>query len=100
MDSLLNGVFSLKKCGLGKRREICNMMKGFKKKKRGGTFSPLGGIALVALLSQSRTAKSRSWAFKQKPGDCVFDICQIDSILYFSCRWRLFWSLNSTDDSN
>lgn len=73
MDSLLetlNGVFSLKKCGLGKRREMCEMMKGLKKKKRGGTFSPLDGIALVALLSQSRTAKSRSWAFKQKPGDC------------------------------
>jgi len=50
-------VFSLKKCGLGKRKDVCKIMKGIKKRK-GGTFSPQDGIALAALLSQSGAAKS------------------------------------------
>lgn len=82
-------VFSLEKCGLGKRREISNVTKGVKKKRRGGAFSPLDGIALGALLSQS-----------QKPGNCIFDICQTDSIPNFSCWCRLLWSLNSSEDGN
>lgn len=43
---------------MGKSREICKMVKDMKRKRRGGIFSPLDGIALVALLSQSGTAKS------------------------------------------
>lgn len=56
------GVFSLEKCGLGKSREICEMMKGIKKK-RGGTSSSLDEVALVASLSRSRTAKTAFLGF-------------------------------------